>query len=108
MVQGRFGNSGHVLSQPSSRHLNCPAITASSDHNQQGDMMSQSIEDFPTPEEIDEYFTAIYVEDQLDCLECLVREHGSDEDMLEVISILRVDNAFLKPNLDELHRAGRL
>lgn len=70
--------------------------------------MSQTTEDFPTLEEIDEYFTAVYVEDQLDCLERLVREHGSDGDMLEAISILRADNEWLKPDLDELHRAGRL
>lgn len=70
--------------------------------------MSDDIQSFPTPQDIDEYFTAIYVEDQLDSLERLVREHGSDEDMLEVISILRADNEWLKPDLDELHRAGLL
>lgn len=71
--------------------------------------MNSTIQRSPSPENVDEYFTAVYVSEQLDRLEGLVRQHGADEDMLVALEILREDNQFLTcPVLEQMNREGRL
>jgi hypothetical protein len=56
--------------------------------------MNSNIQRAPSPEDIDEYSTDVYVSEQLDRLEGLVRERGGDEDMLVALGVLREDNEF--------------
>ena len=71
--------------------------------------MDSNIQRSPSPEDVDAYFTSVFVSEQLDRLEGLVREHGADEDLLVALGILREDNEFLTcPVLEQLNREGRL
>lgn len=62
-----------------------------------------------TLDDIEEHETARWLDEQLDRIERLVREHGADDEMLEAISYLREDNASWVPSeVEELDRSGRL
>lgn len=62
-----------------------------------------------TLDDIEEHETARWIDEQLDRIERLVREHGADDEMLEAISYLREDNAsWVSPEVEELDRSGRL
>lgn len=51
-----------------------------------------------TLDDIEEHETARWIDEQLDRIERLVREHGADDEMLEAISYLREDNKSWVPS----------
>ena len=63
----------------------------------------------PTLESIEAHETARWLDEQLDRIEALVREHGADDDMLEAINYLRDENGqWATSDVGELERAGLL
>lgn len=63
----------------------------------------------PTLEDIEVHETARWLDEQLDRIEALVREHGGDNDMLEAISYVRDENGqWVTSDVEELERAGLL
>jgi len=62
-----------------------------------------------TLDNIEEHETARWLDEQLDRIERLVREHGADDEMLEAIQYLRDENEWwTSPDVEELDRSGRL
>lgn len=62
-----------------------------------------------TLDDIEEHETVRWLDEQLDRIERLVREHGADDEMLEAISYLREDNAsWVSSEVEELDRSSRL
>jgi len=62
-----------------------------------------------TLDDIEEHETARWIDEQLDRIERLVREHGADDEMLEAIQYLRDENEWwTSPDVEELDRSGRL
>lgn len=63
----------------------------------------------PTLDEIEEYEMFKWLNEQLDRLERLVREHGADEEMLDAISYVRAENdRWATPDVEELDHSGKL
>ena len=62
-----------------------------------------------TLDDVEEHETARWIDEQLDRIERLVREHGADDEMLEAIQYLRDENEWwTSPDVEELDRSGRL
>lgn len=71
--------------------------------------MSNADRRAPTLEDIEEHETTRWLDEQLDRIETLVREHGGDDEMLEAIDYLREENQrWTVSTVEELDRAGRL
>lgn len=71
--------------------------------------MSNTDRQTPTLVDIEQHMTGKWVEEQLGRLELLVREHGSDDEMLAVIEFLRDENdRWTVIQVEELDRSGRL
>jgi len=62
-----------------------------------------------TLDDVEEHETARWLDEQLDRIERLVREHGADDEMLEAIQYLRDENEWwASPDVEELDRSGAL
>jgi len=71
--------------------------------------MSKTDRQTPTLVDIEQHMTGKWVEEQLGRLELLVREHGSDDEMLAVIEFLRDENDWWAvTQVEKLDRSGRL
>lgn len=71
--------------------------------------MSNTDRQTPTLVDIEQHMTGKWVEEQLGRLELLVREHGGDDEMLDVIEFLRDENdRWAVTQVEELDRSGRL
>lgn len=71
--------------------------------------MSYTDRQTPSLDDIEQHMTGKWVSEQLDRLELLVRENGSDDEMLDVIAFLRDENDWWAVSeVEELDRAGLL
>lgn len=63
----------------------------------------------PSLDDIEAHETVQWINEQLGRIEGLVREHGSDEEMLEAIAYLRDENdRWDVPEVEELSKSARL
>jgi len=71
--------------------------------------MSYTDRQAPSLDDIEQHMTGKWVSEQLDRLELLVRENGSDDEMLDVIAFLRDENdRWSIPQVEEMEQAGLL